>query len=71
MNRLHTAIQILTCAATLWTMSWSNVCDYFPSHAAFHECAAACSKHGDTIHFLHSLNWLTSVKVGDVSNKCT
>jgi hypothetical protein len=30
-------------------LSWSNVCDYFPTHAAFHECAAACSIHGRVV----------------------
>lgn len=43
-----------------WTMSWSNVLDYF-KHGDFHRMARACSIHGDTIHFGYSMNWPCSV----------
>ena len=43
-----------------WTMSWSNVSDYYkPSE--FHRIARACSIHGDTIHFAYSMNWSCDV----------
>jgi hypothetical protein len=38
-----------------WTMSWSNVLDYFrPSE--FHKLARACGGKG-TVHYGHSMNW--------------
>ena len=39
-----------------WTISWSNVLDYFDD-TKFHQIARACSIHGDTIHFGCSMNW--------------
>ena len=44
-----------------WTMSWSNVLDYF-SPSEFHAIARACSRHGDTIHFGYSMNWPCEVR---------
>ena len=44
-----------------WTMSWSNVLDYVAPRE-FHALARACSIHGDTIHFAHSMNWSAEVK---------
>ncbi|MEW5312491.1 MAG: hypothetical protein WDW38_004122 [Sanguina aurantia] len=44
-----------------WTMSWSNVPDYLKP-ADFHEMARACSAPEDTIHYLHSMNWVRDVK---------
>jgi hypothetical protein len=43
-----------------WTMSWSNVLDYF-NPRRFHAIARACSVHGDTIHFAYSMNWAQNV----------
>ncbi|KAK3250203.1 hypothetical protein CYMTET_40408 [Cymbomonas tetramitiformis] len=43
-----------------WTMSWSNVCDYF-SPADFHAMARACSASEDTVHYGYSMNWSRSV----------
>ncbi|MEW5302765.1 MAG: hypothetical protein WDW36_005513 [Sanguina aurantia] len=44
-----------------WTMSWSNVPDYLKP-ADFHEMARVCSAPADTIHYLHSMNWVRDVK---------
>jgi hypothetical protein len=44
-----------------WTMSWSNLPDYFKA-ADFHKMARACSIHGDTVHYSYSMNWTASVK---------
>ncbi|CAG8644024.1 9701_t:CDS:2, partial [Diversispora eburnea] len=42
-----------------WTMSWSNICDYFyPNN--FHKLLKACSGN-DTIHAMTSMNWITEV----------
>ena len=38
-----------------WTISWSNVCDYFKS-SEFHRMARDCSGE-DTLHFAYSMNW--------------
>lgn len=43
-----------------WTMSWSNVLDYF-DYADFHQMARSCSAHGDTIHYGYSMNWSRDV----------
>jgi hypothetical protein len=43
-----------------WTMSWSNVADYYKA-SEFHRLARACSIHGDTMHFAYSMNWSTDV----------
>jgi len=45
---------------TPWTISWSNVLDYF-DHASFHTLARECSINGDTIHFGYSMNWSRNV----------
>jgi hypothetical protein len=42
-------------ALNAWTISWSNICDYFQS-TEFHKMARACSGE-DTIHFGYSMNW--------------
>jgi hypothetical protein len=39
-----------------FTMSWSNLPDYF-GYREFHSLARACSAKGDTIHFGYSMNW--------------
>jgi len=44
-----------------WTMSWSNVSDYFPDPAAFHACASSCSRDCGTTHHMYSMNWRFSV----------
>jgi hypothetical protein len=44
-----------------WTMSWSNLVDYF-CYEEFHEMARKCSQHGDTIHFGYSMNWVQNVQ---------
>jgi tetratricopeptide (TPR) repeat protein len=44
-----------------YTMSWSNVCDYF-SFADFHALARACSAAKDTVHYAYSMNWPLRVK---------
>jgi hypothetical protein len=43
------------------TISWSNVCDYYHP-ADFHAMAKACSAPEDTVHHLHSMNWIRDVK---------
>ena len=43
-----------------WTMSWSNVVDYYKA-SEFHGIARACSIHGDTLHFAYSMNWSNNV----------
>jgi tetratricopeptide (TPR) repeat protein len=43
-----------------WTMSWSNVSDYYRT-SEFHRIARACSVNGDTMHFAYSMNWSTDV----------
>ena len=43
-----------------WTMSWSNVADYYKA-SDFHRIARACSINGDTMHFAYSMNWSTDV----------
>ncbi|EXX54183.1 hypothetical protein GLOIN_2v1587334 [Rhizophagus irregularis DAOM 181602=DAOM 197198] len=42
-----------------WTMSWSNICDYFYAHD-FHKLLRACSGN-DTVHVMTSMNWITEV----------
>jgi hypothetical protein len=42
-----------------WTMSWSNICDYFVVHD-FHRLLRACSGN-DTVHAMSSMNWYTEV----------
>ncbi|RHZ47791.1 hypothetical protein Glove_567g18 [Diversispora epigaea] len=42
-----------------WTMSWSNICDYFYPND-FHKLLKACSGN-DTIHAMSSMNWITEV----------
>eukprot|EP00959_Pyramimonas_sp_CCMP1952_P309583 6478864-Pyramimonas_sp.AAC.1 len=44
-----------------WTVSWSNVCDYY-TPAEFHALARACSAAEDTVHYGYSMNWTRSVK---------
>jgi hypothetical protein len=44
-----------------FTMSWSNVCDYY-SPSQFHEMAKACSGVEDTVHYGYSMNWPSRVK---------
>ncbi|KAL7578497.1 hypothetical protein ACA910_011561 [Epithemia clementina (nom. ined.)] len=43
-----------------WTMSWSNLPDYF-DYKEFHRMARRCSIHGDTIHLGYSMNWSIEV----------
>lgn len=38
-----------------WTISWSNICDYFKPEE-FHLIARQCSGK-DTVHFAYSMNW--------------
>ncbi|CAB4421641.1 unnamed protein product [Rhizophagus irregularis] len=42
-----------------WTISWSNICDYFYPHD-FHSLLRACSGE-NTVHILTSMNWVTEV----------
>ncbi|KAK9804206.1 hypothetical protein WJX72_001253 [[Myrmecia] bisecta] len=44
-----------------YSISWSNVCDYY-SPKAFHAMAKACSAPEDTVHYLHTMNWVRDVK---------
>lgn len=44
-----------------YSMSWSNVCDYIEPET-FHTMARACSAPEQTVHFLHSMNWIQDVK---------
>lgn len=43
-----------------WTMTWSNVSDYY-TPSKFHRIARACSANGDTMHFAYSMNWSIDV----------
>ena len=43
-----------------WTMTWSNVSDYYKT-SEFHSIARACSINGDTMHFAYSMNWSQDV----------
>jgi hypothetical protein len=43
-----------------YTMSWSNVCDYFHI-VEFHRLARQCSASDDTIHFAYTMNWTLDV----------
>lgn len=45
-----------------WTMSWSNVADYCSPDDYF-AMARRCSRPKDTVHYLHSMNWVRDVKV--------
>lgn len=47
-------------ALSPWTMTWSNVSDYYKM-SEFHSIARACSIKGDTMHFGYSMNWTTDV----------
>ena len=40
------------------TMRWSNICDYM-DYKDFHRLARSCSSHGNTIHHVPSMNWLS------------
>ena len=42
-----------------YTMSWSNVCDYF-TPVEFHKIARRCSAH-NTLHFAYTMNWPTCI----------
>ena len=42
-----------------YTMSWSNLCDYFKPET-FHKLVLACSDY-ETVHYGHSMNWVTEV----------
>ena len=44
-----------------YTISWSNVPDYIAT-AEFHKMARAVSADEDTVHFMHSMNWVKDVK---------
>jgi hypothetical protein len=48
-----------------WTMSWSNVLDYF-TRTGFHRLARACSAGGGTVHFASSMNWVVNVRGANV-----
>eukprot|EP01034_Spumella_vulgaris_P023120 gene23120-29313_t len=43
-----------------WTMSWSNVCDYFHPKE-FHQLARRCSDVEDTVHYAYTMNWTMNV----------
>ncbi|RIA87239.1 hypothetical protein C1645_777737 [Glomus cerebriforme] len=42
-----------------WTMSWSNICDYFYA-PDFHKLLQACSGK-DTVHVMTSMNWILEI----------
>ena len=44
-------------ALSPWTVSWSNVPDYVEP-AAFHAMARALSAPADTVHYMHTMNWV-------------
>ncbi|KAJ3399966.1 hypothetical protein HDV05_001428, partial [Chytridiales sp. JEL 0842] len=44
-----------------YSMSWSNVCDYFKP-AEFFKVARTASEGCETIHYLYSMNWVQDVK---------
>ncbi|GMH42324.1 hypothetical protein BSKO_10243 [Bryopsis sp. KO-2023] len=52
-----------------WTMSWSNLCDY-SSEKDFHKMLKACSVR-DTVHYMHTMNWLIQVKGTDLNDLMT
>ena len=58
-SRVEDAIDDIA-AMKPWTMSWSNILDY-TGHREFHQMARKCSKHGNTVHFAYSMNWVTEV----------
>ena len=43
-----------------YSISWSNVGDYF-SPKEFHTMAKACSAPADTVHYLHTMNWVRDI----------
>jgi hypothetical protein len=55
------AVQAEIRALQPYTMSWSNVCDYYHP-AEFHSMARACSAPNDTVHYLHTMNWVQETK---------
>jgi hypothetical protein len=55
------AVQAEIRALQPYTMSWSNVCEHYHP-ADFHAMAKACSAPEDTVHYLHSMNWVMQVK---------
>lgn len=62
--RFEEVVEYIT-AQRPWTMSWSNVLDYF-APAEFHKLARACSRHGGTVHFGSSINWPRNVQGANV-----
>eukprot|EP01026_Neomeris_dumetosa_P014650 TRINITY_DN15379_c0_g1_i10.p1 TRINITY_DN15379_c0_g1~~TRINITY_DN15379_c0_g1_i10.p1 ORF type:complete len:415 (+),score=35.74 TRINITY_DN15379_c0_g1_i10:277-1521(+) len=52
-------------ATSPYTISWSNLVDYCGSER-FHKMARQCSAESDTIHFMHSMNWIQEVKGASV-----
>ena len=52
-----------------WTMSWSNVLDYFNAER-FHAIARESSAFGDTIHFGYSMNWSCGVRGTNIMDFC-
>lgn len=52
-----------------WTMSWSNVLDYFNAER-FHAIARKCSAFGDTVHFGYSMNWTCGVRGTNIMDCC-
>ncbi|GBC06305.1 hypothetical protein RclHR1_06750009 [Rhizophagus clarus] len=48
------------------TMSWSNICDYFPA-CDFHKLIKACSG-SNTVHVMSSMNWVTEVFGGHITD---
>ncbi|GMH42350.1 hypothetical protein BSKO_10269 [Bryopsis sp. KO-2023] len=52
-----------------WTMSWSNLCDY-SSEKDFHKMLKACSVR-NTVHYMHTMNWLIQVKGTDLNDYMT
>ena len=52
-----------------WTISWSNVLDYFNAER-FHAIARECSAFGDTIHFGYSMNWSCGVRGTNIMDFC-
>eukprot|EP00775_Hariotina_reticulata_P007641 gene7641-7843_t len=44
-----------------YTISWSNIPDYLEPYE-FHQLARAVSADRDTVHYMHSMNWVKDVK---------
>jgi hypothetical protein len=59
-DRVNQELLARIAAMRPYTISWSNVLDYFLPED-FHDLARRCSIHGDCMHYGYSMNWPTQV----------